>query len=260
MSTQAGTHAPGFARHPEHAVRLEPCPRRIRAALGGHTIADSTGACYLFETGRAPVYYFPRADVRMDLLERSTQRTYCPFKGHASYWSVRAGDRVAEDAVWGYEDPYLEMVGLADRVACYWSQMDHWYEEDEEVFVHPRDPYVRVDALASSRRVRIELGGQTIADSSRAIFVFETGLPTRYYLPAQDVREDLLEPSATRTRCPYKGEAQYWSARVGAVTVADIAWRYARPLPEVARIAGLIALHTEKADVVQIAGEPLPPF
>src|ERR1700710_2824642 len=164
-------------------LRIEPCGRRVRVGLAGQTIVAPTNVKSLFERDHLPVYYFPLADVDQTLLERSEKTTHCPRKGDASYWSVRVADGVASDAVWGYEAPIEEAVGLAGHVAFYWKQFDHWYEEDEEVFVHARDPYKRVDTLPSSRHVRIERDGVLLAESRRAVLLFETGIATRYYLP-----------------------------------------------------------------------------
>jgi uncharacterized protein (DUF427 family) len=125
--------------------------------------------------------------------------------------------------------------------------MDAWYEEDEPVYVHPRDPHTRVDILASSRHVRVELAGVTVADSPRPRLLFETGLPTRYYLPRTDVRMDLLEHSQTVTRCPYKGQTEHFAARIDG-QLRDVAWSYPTPLPESQKIAGLIAFYDERVD------------
>lgn len=252
MSDSARASAPGFARHPEHTVRLEPCPRRVRVVLGAQTVADSTQVQYMFEKGLPPVYYFPRADVQADLLERSAHHSYCPFKGQATYWHVCAGERRAENALWAYEQPYAELAALADLMAFWWDRVDHWYEEDEEVFVHPRDPYTRIDVLPSSRRVRVVAGGECIADSRGGLFLFETGLPVRYYLPAADVRMHSLVASSTRSRCPYKGEASYWSVHAGGRTFEDAAWCYAEPLPECARIAGYLCFYPERVDGIDV--------
>jgi uncharacterized protein (DUF427 family) len=127
--------------------------------------------------------------------------------------------------------------------------MDAWFEEDEEVFTHPRDPYTRVDVLASSRHVRIEVGGVTVAESVKPTLLFETGLPARYYVPKPDVRMDLLVHSDTVSECPYKGQAEYWSVRAGAELHPDLAWSYRAPFEESAKIAGLIAFYDEKVDV-----------
>ena len=136
--------------------------------------------------------------------------------------------------------------------------MDQWYEEDEEVFVHARDPHVRIDILESHRQVEIVLGGEVVARTRRARFLFETGLPTRYYVPAEDVRRDLLEASDSHSACPYKGTASYYSARVAGQAYEDIAWVYPEPLPEVARIKGYLCFYNERVDAIHLDGEALP--
>ncbi|MBM3526183.1 MAG: DUF427 domain-containing protein, partial [Alphaproteobacteria bacterium] len=180
------------------------------------------------------------------------------FKGDASYWSIVAGGRNAENAVWAYVEPYAEMRGIAGTCAFYWDRVDRWYEEDEEVFRHPRDPRKRVDAIRSSREVRVVLGGETVAQSRRAVFLFETDMPARYYLPFEDVRAGLLRPSATSTICPYKGTASYWSAEIGGQDFADIAWAYLDPIPECPKIKGLVAFWNEKVDAILVDGAEAP--
>jgi uncharacterized protein (DUF427 family) len=138
---------------------------------------------------------------------------------------------------------------LRDLIRLDWDAMDGWFEEDEEVYTHPRDPYTRVDILASSRRVRVELEGVVLAESTNARVLYETGLPPRWYLPKPDLRMDLLVPTDTVTHCPYKGQAQYWSVRVGDRVVEDLAWSYRTPLPESQKIAGLVAFYTERIDL-----------
>ncbi|HTX00486.1 MAG TPA: DUF427 domain-containing protein, partial [Acidimicrobiales bacterium] len=114
-----------------HRVWVEPNARRVRVFFEGVAVADSTATSYLFETGHLPVYYFPRDDVRFDLLEPTDHTTRCPYKGDASYWSVVVGDRRAENAVWGYPDPLASAPDIAGYVAFYWDLADAWYEEDE---------------------------------------------------------------------------------------------------------------------------------
>lgn len=260
MATVIEGRESGFKSNPDYKVLLEPSPRRVRVQFAGEWIADSTAAHLLFETRHLPVYYFPRRDVRMDLLTPTEHHTYCPYKGAASYWTIRAGEQVSENAVWGYPDPYDEVPALRDFVAFYWDRVDHWYEEDEEIFVHPRDPYKRVDVVASSRHVEIVLGGEVVADTRRARFLFETRLPTRYYVPAEDVRMDLLVPTDKATRCPYKGQARYWSAKIGDQLFPDIVWSYPEPIPECPKIKGLMCFFNEQVDAVRIDGveEPRP--
>ena len=230
-------------------VRTEPNRRRVRVFFGGEAVADSSATLYLFETGHLPVYYFPRADVRFDLLEPSSEKSHCPYKGDASYYTVVAGGRRYENAVWAYPEPIASVPELADYVAFYWAKADAWYEEDDEVFKHPRDPYHRVDVLSSSRHVEVRVGGVLVADSRRPRLLFETGLPVRYYLPKLDVRQDLLVPSPTRSRCPYKGEAVYWSVRDGDELLEDIVWSYPAPIPEAPKIENLLAFYNEKTDI-----------
>jgi len=233
----------------DRPVRTEPYPRRVRAFLDGVVVVDSTRALLLLEARHLPVYYFPPQDVRTELLEPTGTSTHCPRKGDASYWSVRVGDRVARDAVWSYQDPLPERADIKGYLALYWDRMDAWFEEDDEVFVHPRDPYHRVDVLSSSRHVRVAAAGQTLAETRRPWLLFETGLPTRYYLPKADVRMDLLAPTGSQTRCPYKGTARYWSATVGDTVEEDIAWSYPFPIPECPKIANLVAFYNERADI-----------
>jgi len=252
MSATAGP-APGYKDKPDHFVEFEPSPKRIRVMFGGETIADTTRALILYERGHVPVYYLPREDVAMDRLSRTDHSTHCPFKGDASYFSVAAGGQVAENAVWTYELPFDECTGITDYVAFYWNKMDQWFEEDEEVFVHARSPRVRVDILESSRPVRVELGGITVAETTRARFLFETGLPTRYYIPRDDVICELL-PSDLKTSCPYKGTASYWHVRVGAKVFENIVWYYPEPVHESAGIKDLLCFYNEKVDAVFIDG------
>jgi uncharacterized protein (DUF427 family) len=248
----------GFKSNPDYKILFEPSPRRVRVSFAGEWVADSTNAHLLFETRHLPVYYFPRADVRMDLLAPTDHHTFCPYKGTAAYWTIRLGGRTAENAVWGYPDPYDEVTAIRDFLAFYWDRVDHWYEEDEEVFVHPRDPYKRVDAVLSSRHVEVILGGERVADTRRAMFLFETRLPTRYYIPPEDVRRDLFLPSDKRTRCPYKGEARYWSAQVGERVFPDIVWSYPEPIAECPKIRGHLAFFNEQVDRILVDGVAVP--
>ena len=244
--------------NPDYKVMLEPSPRRVRVKFAGEWVADSTAAHLLFETRHLPVYYFPRADVRFDLMAPTEHHTFCPYKGTAAYWTIRVGDKVSENAVWGYPDPIDDVSALKDFVAFYWDRVDHWYEEDEEIFVHPRDPYKRIDAIASSRPVRVIVGGETVAETIRARFLFETRLPTRYYIPAEDVRMDLLVPSDKVTRCPYKGTARYWSARIGDQVFPDIVWSYPEPIAECPKIKGHLAFFNEQVDAILVDGKEVP--
>jgi uncharacterized protein (DUF427 family) len=160
---------------------------------------------------------------------------------------VRVGETSRPDAADVYGEDAIE--GVAGTVRFDWAAMDAWYEEDEQVFVHPRNPYARVDAVRSSRPVRVELDGVVLAESTSPVVVFETGLPARFYLPRTAVRFEHLVPSDTVTACPYKGTTSaWWSVRVGDRTHADLAWSYDFPTREVLPIAGLVAFYNEKVD------------
>ncbi len=236
-------------------IHCEQSPRWVRGMLGGQVIADSKRVMLLLEAGHLPVYYFPPEDVRMDLLVPTDKHTHCPYKGDATYWSVQIGEHVSRNAAWAYQQPIPEAVGIKGCMAFYWDKMDAWFEEDEEVYVHARDPYRRVDALRSSRRVKVVVAGETVAESSRPCLLFETGLPTRYYLPKVDVRMDLFVPSETTSRCPYKGLTQYYSVKVGEKLVKDIAWYYPYPVPECPRIENLLCFYNERVDELYVDGE-----
>jgi uncharacterized protein (DUF427 family) len=238
------------ARAPkDHLLYFEDSPRRVRVMFNGETVADSQQVKLMHEAGLLPVYYFPQEDVRMDLLEESDHTTYCPFKGEAIYCSVRVGDSVAENAVWGYPEPIDSCPPIASHLAFYWHKMDHWYEEDEEVFVHPRDPYHRVDILESSRHVRVSVNGEVVAETDRPRILFETGLPPRYYITPEDVREDVLIKSEKNTQCPYKGVASYYSVEAGGRHVEDLVWYYPEPISEAAKIKGHLSFFNEKVDL-----------
>jgi len=234
----------------QHRVHVEPSPRHVRVRFNGEIVADSKRALLLRETGHLPVYYFPPEDVRQDLLEPTELHTRCPYKREASYWTIRVGDREARDAMWGYLDPLPGREDIRGYRAFYWNRVDAWYEEDEEIFEHPRDPYHRVDVLHSSRHIRVEIGGRTVAESRRPRVLFETGHPTRYYLPVEDVRMDLLEDSDRQTTCAYKGFASYW--HVGDED--DIAWTYLDPLHDALPVKGMIAFFNERVEL-EVDGE-----
>jgi uncharacterized protein (DUF427 family) len=228
---------------------LEASPRWVRVRFAGQFVADSRRVLLLREPGRIPVYYFPRADVRADALAPAGHAAPCAREGGAACWSVRVGDRIAEHAAWSYPVPPPERALLRDHVTFEWPKMEAWFEEDDEVYVHARDPYKRVDVLHSSRHVKVVVAGQVVADTRRPAVLFETGLPTRYYVPRADVRMDLLEPTDTETACAYKGIANYYSLRGGDAGVRDIAWYYRHPIPECGKIENLISFFDERVDL-----------
>jgi uncharacterized protein (DUF427 family) len=226
---------------------MQPVPRRIRAMLANTIVLDTTSAMYLWEWANYPQYYVPFGDIRADVLvdEQHEQRL---SRGTARRFGLRVGDTDRANALRVYGPDAT--AGLDGMARVEWDAVDAWYEEDERVFVHPRNPYTRVDAIRSTRSVRVELDGTVLAESHSPVFVFETGLPTRYYLNPTEVNFDQLVPSDTVTECPYKGTTSgYWSVRVGETTCPDLAWTYDFPTRQLLPIAGLIAFYNEKVDI-----------
>jgi len=238
-----------------HRLLFESHPRRFRAEVDGVTVLDTVGGHLLHESNHLPQLYVPFGDLDAERLERTDKRTHCPFKGDASYWSVRVGDRVVENAVWAYEDPIDEASWLRGYAVLDWKKADRWLEEDEEVLGHLRDPYHRVDVLPSSRRVTVRANGELVAESQRAQLLYETGFPVRAYLPAEDVVAGLA-PSDASTVCPYKGIASYRSVQLAdGTTLDDAVWTYEDPIPAAREITGLLAFAGEGIEVeVEPAG------
>ena len=230
----AGAFNFDLSEAPAHRIFFADYPRRLRAVAGNRVVLDTTRAKLLFETGIPPVPYVPLEDFDQSLLERTDHSTHCPFKGDASYWTVRAGDRVVENAVWAYEDPLPDATWLRGYGALYWKKADEWFVEEEPVVGHLKDPYHRVDVHESSRPVTVTAGGRVIARSERPKLLFETGLPMRVYVPRTDVVPGVLAPAEKRTVCPYKGQASYWSVD----GIPDAAWSYETPLPEAVKAQG----------------------
>ncbi len=227
---------------------MEPTARWVRVRFSGQVIADTRRALLLRQYGREqlPSYYFPQGDVRMDTLVTGAAAGPDDV---VSWWSVQVGDQLAPNAAWIVHRPPPVLAPLSGYVSFAWGKMDGWYEEEEEVFVHARDPRTRVDVLPSSRHVRVVIDGVVVAESRRPHVLFETTLPTRYYIPRDDVRMELLEPTSLKTRCPYKGIASYWNLRVGQRVAQNIVWSYPNPIDECPKIRGLLSFFNERVDL-----------
>jgi uncharacterized protein (DUF427 family) len=233
---------------PAHKLLMHDFPRQIRGTFGGQLVVDTTRAVLLYETGLLPQLYVPIEDIRADLIETTDHHTYCPFKGTASYWTVNAGGQRAENAIWTYPEPNAEAAWLKGYAGFYWGAMDEWYDEDERVEGHLRDPYHRVDVRRSSRPVRVLLGDAVLAETDRPLLLSETGLPNRFYIPAEDVRQDLLEPSDTHTVSAYKGTASYWSVTTDGRKLTDAVWSYPQAEGDAAAASGYLSfLHDDLA-------------
>ena len=241
--------APSCLDGTDRTLLLEESPRRVRTLLDGVVVADSREMKLLHEAGRLPVYGFPVDAVREGALVPRGGEGSTRHAGEYRRFAVRAGARLVPDAAYRYLADPAGCPGLSQLVFFDWPSMDAWFEEDEEVFKHARDPYHRVDTLHSSREVVVSLGGLELARSSRPRLLFETGLPTRYYLPRLDVRSELLRPSDARSVCPYKGVARYYSIEVDGMRHDDLVWTYPAPVPEAPKLQDLLAFYNEKVDI-----------
>jgi len=197
---------------PSEVVYVEPFQRRVRGVLGDRTVVDSERVLLVHRPGRPPAYAFPAADVSVVAME-----------------------------------PDVDAPG---HVAVAWDAVDAWYEEDEQLHGHPRNPYHRIDCLRTSRRLRVEVAGTVLVDTDATIGLYETSLAPKLYAQPSSVRTDLLQQSDTTTYCPYKGTATWWTAVVGDATVADVAWSYEDPYPESEPIRGLLSFEPQRATVV----------
>jgi uncharacterized protein (DUF427 family) len=220
-------------------MRVERSAKRVRTYFGGELVADTTAPRLVWEIPHYPAYYLPLSSVRAELRPTGESRD-----GGQVHDVVTRGGTAPAAAL-----TYPDSEALRDLVRVDFAAMDEWLEEDEPIYVHPRDPYKRVDVLSSSRHVRVALDGVTLAASSQPRILFETSLPPRYYLPLSDVRFDLLRPSDTETRCPYKGTASYWSVEVNGTRHEDLVWIYRSPLAESQKIAGMACFFSERVDL-----------
>jgi len=247
----SGGRSRPMSDYPSNITRanlVEPVPRRVRGMLGEEIVFDTTRAHYVWEHAFYPQFYIPVDDIHDGVLVSEEVKQHSP-RGEVELYSLHAGGEKRKHAAKVLRTSSID--ALKDTVRFEWSALDAWYEEDERIFVHPRNPYVRVDALRSTRTVRVELEGVVLAESSSPVMVFETGLPTRYYLNPLEIDFSHLVPTTTVTSCPYKGMTSgYWSARIGEEVHPDVAWTYDFPTVQLQPIAGMIAFYNEKVDLV----------
>ena len=266
------THVRDLLTNKLGELRFEPSDKRIRAQIAGRTVVDSRRAMLVWEPKRVvPSYAVPVADLDADLIAWATDMSptsaadavtgprldgrpvydpSIPFSVHTAAGTtldVRSSGIERRQAAFRPADQALNGYLILDFKA-----FDAWYEEDEHNVAHPRDPFHRIDIVHSSRDVRVQRDGQTLAQSSSPYILFEPPLPVRYYLAPGDVNLDLLTASETTTYCAYKGRASYLS-----VNGEDLAWTYREPLREATEVTNRIAFFNELVDLV-VDGIALP--
>lgn len=235
-----------LADAPKHQIVFQADPRRLRAMVGDTIVLDTVRAHLLHETGISARIYAPLEDYRQDVLTPTDTSTHCPFKGDANYWTLRAGGKEIVDGLWGYARPTGEAPFLEGYAALYEDKVDAWFVEEDRVVGHLRDPYHRVDAHPSTRRVVVRVNGAEVARSERPVLVFETGLPARAYVPPADVHGgEVSAGSGQRAFCAYKGESLYWTV----AGVEDAAWSYESPLPDALRVQGHLSFDDARDEV-----------
>ncbi len=229
-----------------------PTQKKVRVEFNGEVIAESAETLLMRESHYELNYYFPIESVKQDYLVDNGHTETSGYRGLARFWDVQVGDKRVENAAWEHPDEpsNAKRPDLRGYISFKFHKLDTWYEEAEEIIVHPRDPFHRVDIVQSDRQVRVEIDGVTVAETNKAMFLFETGLPARYYIPQDDVNMNYLTPVADKqTGCPYKGWANYWSVNVDGTDYGDVVWSYLTPLDESHKIKGLLSFYNEKVDI-----------
>jgi uncharacterized protein (DUF427 family) len=237
---------------PERLLYAEPLRRRMSAWLAGEQVACSDDVILLHEPARYPVAYFPKSDLRPDLLTPANHVTEHPELGPTTWYALSLGERAAARGAWEHTSPPRFAAMFADRVAFAWHAMDAFYEEAERIIGHASDAYHRIDIRLTERHVVVAAGDRAVADTTRALVLYESGFAPRWYVPRDDVDAGALGPREGQTFCPYKGLCSYYD--IGDATRSG--WSYPEPYPEVDRIAGFISFEADKVSVT-IDGEQL---
>ena len=237
-------------------LRFEPVTKRVRASYAGSPLLDTVDALVVWEPRRVvPMYAVPRADVVATLTPCPTPDPppdLPPILGPVHFeWHFHEGESFTLDL----QGRSFEAAGfvaadadLGGRVVVDYLPFD-WVEESAPMTGHPHDPFKRLDVLPSDRHVVVSVGGQVLADTRRAVAIYETHLPVRWYVPPEDVRADLLTDSDATSTCAYKGVATYFSLRDGDDETTDLAWTYVEPLHEAEQVRGHLCFYAERTDL-----------
>ena len=244
-----GYHSGPKINDNNHRVFLETCNKRIRLKFNKTFVVDSLRSRLLFEDGHIPMYYFPKDDIETKYFSKTDLITNCPYKGDATYWTLEINGRKVINAAWSYEQPLYSQEQLKGLLAFYWKSIDNWYEEEEEIFSHPKDPYVRLDAIKSNRKIRIFFDELLIAESNNSTILFQTGLPPQYYFLKNDIIPE-LKLADIKSRCAYRGIADHFSININNKFLENIAMSFKRPPSEMTGIKDLICFDHNKINIV----------
>ncbi|KAF4553902.1 Hypothetical protein D9617_5g067770 [Elsinoe fawcettii] len=255
---------PALARHlaTKGPHKVLSTPRRIRILLGGAYIADTTSAIFVWEHPYYPQYYLPHAAFDKKYIT-AVKGIEVDGAKVATLWKLSNAGKETGEVVAFEPDLKDEGAKVAGLVKVGFNSVDTWLEEDTPIYVHPKDPFKRVDIITSTRPIKISISGKIVAYTTTSHHLYETGLPVRYYIPLTAVDQTVLRPSDLRTKCPYKGEAEYYSVVVDGKESKDVVWYYTRPTIECAAIQGLVCFYNEKVEV-EVDGKkeekPVTPF
>ncbi|KAF2098033.1 DUF427-domain-containing protein [Rhizodiscina lignyota] len=224
--------------------------RRVRATFGGHWIVDTTDAVHVWEHKFYPQLYIPWSALKEGSNVSVAKVEAIEEKGVkvASILEIKAGQKSTKEAI--YFEEIKETGKLSGLVKIDFAAIDQWYEEEQPIYVHPKDPTKRIDILHSTRPIEVQVDGHVLAKTDTALHLIEPMLPVRYYLPPTSVDPSILRTSETRTKCPYKGEAEYYDVVIGGKTYKDLIWWYRNPTTESVVIQGAFCFYNEKVDVV----------
>jgi uncharacterized protein (DUF427 family) len=237
---------------PKRLLYVEPLRRRMRVRFGGDWIADSENVLLLFEPGHYPVAYFPEADIAPSALRNAEHMSQHRDLGPTAWYIVQAGGRSAQRGAWRHIDLPKYASDLEGRIAFAWPSMDAFYEEDERIVGHAADSYHRIDIRQTSRHLVVRHRVRVVADTRRALVLYESGFAPRWYVPRADVDEPALTLAARQTFCPYKGVCSYYDIEDARLAV----WSYPEPYPEVGRISKLLSFEPDIVSV-QLDGKQL---